>query len=711
MPKNPLKSPDLFINRELSWLEFNHRVLQEGLDADLPLLERLKFLAIVGSNLDEFFLVRVAWLVQRQAARSRRRDASGMTPAEQLTAVHSRAHRMIEAQSAGVREVFASLAEHGLRIWRRDEWTDEHCRFAEAYFSREIEPILTPLAVDDLRPSPLLPNLQLNVAGLLAGGESNGTSERRVVVPVPSQLPRWVKLPSESGTYLARVDDVIAANLGALFPGSEVAATAAFRIVRDADVVLQDDEEIDDLLHAMEEVVLSRRRRSPVRLSVSSRPDPRLRSWLTDWLKLDDQAVYEVDGPLEASALMELTTRPGFDDLKLDDWPPQVPRDLIAADSLWQAVQDHDVLLFHPYESFDPVVSLIEQAADDPQTLAIKQTLYRTSRDSPIIRALTRAAQNGKEVIALVELKARFDEWRNVNWARRLEDAGVHVIYGVAGFKTHAKALLIVRRESQHIRRYVHLATGNYNDRTARLYSDVGLLTCDREIASDVAAFFNLLTGCSEAVGWAKLSVAPIGLRQKFLDLIDREIQVSTSDRAGLIIAKVNSLQDPEICRALYRASRAGVKVLLNVRGICCLRPGVAGVSENIEVRSIVDRFLEHARVFYFHNGGHEEVYLSSADWMQRNLSKRLELLFPVIDPGHRRRLIDVLQTCFADNVKAWRLRSDGCYERIARKGPRIRAQQKFYKAAVEIVRDAANAAPQFRPLTRPKPPDHTLTG
>jgi polyphosphate kinase len=711
MPKDPLKSPELFVNRELSWLEFNHRVLQEGLDADLPLLERLKFLSIVGSNLDEFFLVRVAWLAQRHTARSRRRDASGMTPAEQLAAVRSRAHRMIEAQSAGIREVFARLAEHGLRIWSRDEWTDEHRRFAEAYFSREIEPILTPLAVDDLQPSPLLPNLQLNVAGLLECGESDETRQQRVVVPVPSQLPRWVKLPSESGTHLARVDDVIAANLAALFPGNEVAATAAFRIARDADVVLQDDEEIDDLLHAMEEVVLSRRRRTPVRLSVSARPDPRLRSWLTDWLKLDDQAVYEVDGPLEASALMELATRPGFDDLKIDDWPPQVPRDLIAADNLWQAVQDHDVLLFHPYESFDPVVNLIEQAADDPQTLAIKQTLYRTSRDSPIIRALARAAQNGKEVIALVELKARFDEWRNVNWARRLEDAGVHVIYGVAGFKTHAKALLIVRREPQHIRRYVHLATGNYNDRTARLYSDVGLLTCDREIASDVAAFFNLLTGCSEAVGWTKLAVAPVGLRQRFLDLIDREIQVSTSDRAGLIMAKVNSLQDPEICRALYRASQAGVKVLLNVRGICCLRPGVAGVSENIEVRSIVDRFLEHARIFYFHNGGHEEVYLSSADWMQRNLSKRLELLFPVIDSGHRRRLIDMLQTCFADNVKAWRLRSDGCYERVARKGPRVRAQQKFYKAAVEVVRNAANAAPQFRPLTRPKPPDSKQTG
>ncbi len=703
MPKNPLKSPELYINRELSWLEFNDRVLREGLDDELPLFERLKFLAIVGSNLDEFFLVRVAWLMQHRTARGRR-DISGMTPAEQLTAVAGRVRRMVEERSAGIREVFARLAEHGLRLWRREHWTDEHRRFLQAYFAREIEPILTPLAVEELSPGPLLPNLQLHVAVLLTDqGDAASPAGRIVVVPVPSQLPRWVALPSDTETHLARVDDVIAANLGAMFSGGEVAAAAAFRITRDADVALEDDEEIDDPLHAMEEVVLSRRRRDPVRLTISAESDPRLRKWLADWLKLRDEDVYETDGPLESSALMEIVGRPGFDALKIDDWPPQVPRDLIGADDVWQAIQDHDVLLFHPYESFDPVVKLVEQAAEDPRVLAIKQTLYRTSGDSPIVRALARAAQNGKEVTALVELKARFDEWRNVNWARRLEDAGVHVIYGVAGFKTHAKALLIVRRESQRLMRYVHLATGNYNDRTARQYSDIGLMTCDRDLASDAAAFFNLLTGCSEGVGWKKLAVAPLGLRQKFLDLIEREIQVSSADRPGLIMAKTNSLQDPDICQLLYRASQAGVKVLLNVRGICCLRPGVKGVSENIEVRSIVDRFLEHARVFYFRNGGHEEVYLSSADWMQRNLSKRLELLFPVIDPNHRRRLIEAMQVYFADNVKAWRLLSDGAYERVVGRGPRVRAQQTFYRKAVDAVREAAHATPQFRPLTRPK--------
>jgi polyphosphate kinase len=578
---------------------------------------------------------------------------------------------------------------------------------------------LTPLGISDLKPSPLLPNLQLHVAALLEPGQSAGADGARkeegadeppprvVVVPVPNQLPRWVALPSEKDTHLACVEDVIAANVASLFPGSRVAATAAFRITRDADVVFQDDEQIEDLLRAMEEVVLSRRRRNPVRLTISARPDPRLKKWLADWLKLPDEQVYEVDGPQEASALMEIVNRRGLENLKIDDWPPQVPRDLLGTDDLWQAIEDHDVLLFHPYESFDPVVKLVEQAAEDPHVLAIKQTLYRTSGDSPIVRALARAAQNGKEVTVLVELKARFDEWRNVNWARRLEDAGVHVLYGIAGFKTHAKALLIVRRDARRIQRCVHLATGNYNDRTARLYSDIGLMTCDREIASDVASFFNLLTGYSETVGWSKLSVAPVGLRQKFLDLIDREIQVSSPDRPGLIMAKTNSLQDPEICRALFRASQAGVKVMLNVRGVCCLRPGVAGFSENIEVRSIIDRFLEHARVFYFRNGGHEEVYLSSADWMRRNLSLRLELLFPIIDRNIRRRLVDAMQTYFADNLKSWRLCGDGGYEKVARKGSKasgVRAQQTFYRDAVETARHAASAVPQFRPLKRPKP-------
>ena len=699
MPKNPLRSPELYFNRELSWLEFNDRVLREGLSDDVPLLERVKFLAIVSSNLDEFFLVRVAGLMHARAAGIRRLDPAGMSPAAQLTAVSQRVHRMVEEQAEGVREALRRLVEQGLSVLGPRDWSADHRRFLQAHFAKEILPVLTPLAVQELAPPPRLPGLQWYVAAVLATAAS---AERIVVTPVPTPFSRWIRLPAKEGVCLARLDDVIAANASAVFPGSEVLATTLFRITRDADVFVQ-REEGDDMLEAVERAVLTRQRRPPVRLQISPRADRRIKQWLDEWLHLGPEETYEVDAPLDGSALMELGNWPGFERLKNVDWPPQPPRDLLGTDNLWDTLLDHDVLLFHPYESFEPVVRLVEQAADDPEVLAIKQVLYRTSGDSPIVRALGRAAQNGKEVTVLVELRARFDEARNIQWARRLEDFGCHVIYGIAGYKTHAKALLIVRRESQRIQRYVHLATGNYNDRTARLYSDIGLMTTDRDVATDVAAFFNLLTGCSEAVGWSKLAIAPTGLRQRFIDLIDREIQVSTPDRPGLIMAKVNSLQDVRICQALYRASRAGVKVMLNVRGICVLRPGVEGVSENIEVRSVVDRFLEHARVFYFRNGGHEEVYLSSADWMQRNLLKRLEILFPVGDPGLQRRLIDILGTYFADNVKARRLLRDGTYEPAPRDGPRVRAQAKFYKDSVDTVHLAQQTAMQFRPLTRPK--------
>jgi polyphosphate kinase len=711
MPKDPLKLPDLYINRELSWLEFNHRVLAEGLSDELPLLERLKFLSIVSSNLDEFFLVRVAGLMRQRAAKIKRRDPSGMTPGEQLTALSKRVHRMYDEQAAGIRDVLDQLAKNGLSVRSRGDWSSEEEHFLKSYFTREILPLLTPMALEDLKPRPLLPTLQMHVAALVIPPESyregeapaeKQLQEKFVVVPMPTQLSRFVRIPSEKETHLTWLEDVIAANLPLLFPGCEVLAAAAFRIARDADIILH-DEEVEDLLHAMEKAVLARRRRAAVCLHIDAKADPRIKRWLMSWTELGEDSVYEQER-LNSASLMELAVRKGFDELKYQDWPPQPPHDLLGTEDPWEAIQDRDILLFHPYESFQPVVRLVEQAAEDPRVLAIKQTLYRTSGDSPIVRALGRAAQNGKEVTALVELKARFDETRNIGWARRLEDAGVHVIYGIAGFKTHAKALLIVRREEQHIRRYVHLATGNYNDRTARMYSDIGLMTCDREIAADVAAFFNLLTGYSEQVGWSKLAIAPTGLRHKFLDLIEREIQVSTPDRPGLILAKCNSLQDPETIRALYRASQAGVKIQLNIRGICCLRPGVAGVSENIQVRSIVDRYLEHARIYYFRNGGHEEVYLSSADWMKRNLSGRLEILFPVGDPSHRRRLIHILETFFADNYKAWRLfPENGRYERVAKKGRKVRAQQQFHEEAVDAAREAARAAPQFRPLTRPK--------
>jgi len=698
MSKNPLRSHDMYFNRELSWLEFNDRVLRQGLADDLPLLERIKFLAIVSSNLDEFFLVRVAGLMSARAGGVRRRDPSGMTPAAQLRAVSHRVHAMMQQQREGVLAGLAQLASAGLRVAPAAEWTAEQGKFLQTYFSKEILPVLTPLAVQELRPSPRLPGLQWHVAARLvkAGGE-----ERIAVTPVPQQISRWVRLPGED-VCLARLEEVISANVGLLFPGAQIAATALFRITRDADVSIERDE-TDDLLEAVEQAVLARQRRPPVRLQVSHGCDPLVRGWLDGLVKLQPEEVYEMDSALDGAALMELANWPGFEQLKNVDWPPQPPRDLLGSDDLFETLTDHDVLLFHPYESFEPVVRLIEQAADDPSVLAIKQTLYRTSGNSPIVRALGRAAQSGKEVTVLVELRARFDEARNIKWARRLEDLGAHVLYGIAGYKTHAKALLIVRRQGNRIQRYIHLATGNYNDRTAKLYSDFGLMTTDREIANDVAAFFNLLTGFSETVGWSKLAIAPTGLQRKFLDLIEREIHVSTPDRPGLIMAKVNSLEDPEICQALYRASQAGVKIMLNIRGICVLRPGVEGISDNIEVRSIVDRYLEHARLFYFRNGGHEEVYLASADWMRRNLLKRLEIMFPILDGNFKKRLIDVLNTCFSDNVKARRLLTDGTYVAVESSGPRVRAQSKFHKDAVDAVHLAEQTALQFRPLKSPK--------
>ena len=697
-----LKSPELFINRELSWLEFNDRVMREGLSEDVPLLERLKFLAIVSSNLDEFFMIRVASLLQQSAAGVRRTDPAGMTPSEQLQAINRRAHRMVGEQTVGIRRAFERLASHGIQLLEVADCSPLQQKFLRAHFAREILPVMTPLAVEELKPCPLLLGLRLHVGLVIETNQNGVTTQRVAVARVPSPAPRFIPVPSEEGVQLVRLEDLIAANVGMLFPGCNVLATAVFRITRDADIAIQDDD-ASDLLHAVEEAVVTRRRRGAVRLEISADADPRILDWLKTSLLVGQEEIYEIDGMLDAGALMSLASQSGFDTMKAPDWPPQTPQDLLGVDDVWQALQERDVLLFHPYESFEPVIQLLERAADDPNVLAIKQTLYRTSGDSPIVRALERAATNGKEVTVLVELKARFDEARNVNWARRLEDAGCHVIYGIAGFKTHAKVVMIVRRESPRIRRYVHLSTGNYNDRTARLYSDIGLLTSDRDIAADVAAVFNLLTGYSETVGWSKLTVEPMRLKQRFIDLIDREIQVSSPDQPGLIMAKVNSLQDRDICRSLYRASLAGVKVMLNIRGICCLRPGVDGVSENIEVVSIVDRFLEHARIFYFRNGGHEEVYLSSADWMVRNLEKRLEIIFPVMAANLRRRLIEILKTNFADNVKARRLLPDGSYVPVAQEEPLLRAQEHFYRQAVEAVRLADQSPIQFQPLSRPK--------
>jgi len=704
MKKRSLSTnPDLFINRELSWLEFNERVLQEGLCASVPILDRLKFLAIVGTNLDEFFMIRVASLKQLKKAGKARRDIAGLTASEQLAAISARVHKMVADHARGIHEVFTQLADNGIRILRPEDWSENDRRQLRAYFDRELAPALTPLAISDLNPPPALAGLQIHLGVVLLPAPQRTQEHKIAVVPVPQKTRRFIPLSVEKEQRFALVEDVIGAFVGDFFHGYRVAQIAPFRITRDADVSIQDDD-ASDLLSTVEEAVLARRRRAAVRLEIRPPVDQRLQDFLVNSLQVEKDDIYVVDGFLGTNSLYEITNLPGFDRLREPDWPPQPPRDLLGWDDLWAAVVDHDIMLFHPYESFSPVIDFLKQAAADPNVLAIKQTLYRTSGDSPIVEALEHAGRNGKEVTVLVEVKARFDEERNVQWARRLEDAGCHVIYGVAGLKTHAKASLVVRREQGRIRRYVHLSTGNYNDKTARIYSDIGLMTCHHDITADVASFFNLLTGYSEAVGWQRLTVEPGQLKERFIGLIEREAEVATADHPGLIMAKVNSLQDKDICVALYRASQAGVKIKLNIRGICCLRPGIKGISENIEVRSIVDRFLEHARIFYFANGGNEEIYLSSADWMERNLERRLELVFPVLDPGLRRRLLEILEIYFADNVKAWELLPDGTYRRVASSGPKIRAQEVLYQQAVRAVATALPRELRYRPLRSERP-------
>jgi polyphosphate kinase len=694
-----LDSYELYINRELSWLKFNERVLKQGIRQDIPLAERLKFLAIFSSNLDEFFMIRVAGLMQQKSAGLRKRDISGLTPNQQLREISLSVHDMVAEQNEAIKTALSEISDNGFSLLRQNQWSLEQRAYIKTYFQNEIMPTLTPLALSKFNPPPILPGRQLNVAVTVVAKDKNSKSEKQiVVVPVPHLLQRFIRISVEKDSYLVLLEDVIADNVELLCPASHITGVGYFRITRDADVSIQEDE-ATDLLETIEQAIVERRRGAAIRLEISDTADAFQKHWLTGWLGLCADDVYEISPLLDVNCLLQLRTIGSIANLKLPNWPPQQPIDLLGCENLWQAIRKNDILLFHPYESFEPVVDLIKTAAEDPDVIVIKQTLYRTSTDSPIIKALAKAAQNGKEVIVLVELKARFDEAQNVNWAKQLEDAGCHVIYGIANLKTHAKALLIVRREETRIRRYVHLSTGNYNDKTAKLYSDIGLFTSNNSIALDVTAFFNLTTGVSETVGWRELTIAPTDMKQKFLDMIEREIQASSADKPGLIMAKTNSLQDRKICKALYRASQAGVKVLLNVRGICCLRPGIDGVSDNIDVCSIVDRYLEHARIFYFRNGGHEEVYLSSADWMQRNLDRRLEILFPIKDGRLKKRLIDILKIYFMDNTQSEILQSDGSYIPRGKKGKKINAQESFYNVICDAVKTDRLSSLRFIPL------------
>ena len=651
--------PDRFLNRELSWLAFNERVLEEAADAATPLLERVKFAAIVASNLDEFFMVRVAGLRHDIADGETRPDLTGSTPAHQLDAVAARAHAMVEAlYRLTFGEILPALAEAGAKIV---PWSDLEPgrRVALGDFFREgILPVLTPLAIDASRPFPLLSSLSLNLA-LRLGPAPGETAERLAIVQVPPGLARLVPL-GEPGHFIL-LEEIVSAHVSLLFPGQPIVECAAIRLSRDAELEL-DDEGGRTQLEIVERELRRRRRSDVIRLEASAAASEALLVQLRDHLDIAAEDVYIVPGPLDLRFLMALTDLPG---LAAPRDPPHQPVNVLAdvqETDLFSLLDDEPLLLHHPYDSYDPVVALVAQAADDPDVLAIKQTLYRTSAGSSFITSLQRAAEHNKQVTVLVELTARFDEERNIHWARALEEAGAHVIYGVRGYKTHAKICLIVRRSPQGLKRYVHLGTGNYNERTARVYTDFSLITTSQPIAEDATAFFSAVTGYSDPPRLKKLVMAPTELRRRFLKLIDRERRRAEAGQPAEIVAKMNSLIDEEIIEALYAASQAGVSIHLNVRGICALRPGVPTLSENIEVISIVDRFLEHARIYYFMNGGAEEVYLASADWMTRNLDKRVELMFPVEHAEHRTRVINALRAMFRDNVKARWLDADGIY-------------------------------------------------
>jgi polyphosphate kinase len=678
-----------FFNRELSWLEFNQRVLDEARDDLLPLLERLKFLAITASNLDEFFMVRVGGLRLLVEKGITTLDPAGMTPADQLTAILARAHQMVTQQQACFAELEQKLTEAGIRRVRGQELTDRQAKSVEQVFESEIFSVLTPRAIRAGDEFPLLVNQMLHVGVQLAPDATSEGQPRFAIIPLGRTLPRFFTLGADRGYWFVLLEDVVARLLGRFFSGEDVRASAVFRITRNADFTLRDDLALD-LLAGMEGVLTARKHGQCVRLEIAADASESVLKFLTEALEVSPSEIFPTAAPIDLAAFMTLADRPGFDALKYENWPPQRSPEVEPGTRMFDVLARRDVLLYHPYQTFDPVLRLVEEAAVDPDVLAIKQILYRTSRNSPIIAALARAAQRGKYVTAIVELKARFDEARNIEWARSLEESGVQVIYGVKGLKTHAKTCIVVRREPHGVVRYVHFGTGNYNEITARIYSDASLLTSNEELGADAVAFFNAITGYSQPQRYRKIEAAPTGLRQRILELIEGETLRQQQGQKAFIDAKVNSLVDPEIIQGLYAASQAGVRVRLNVRGICCLRPGVPQLSENISVVSIVDRYLEHARILHFHHGGDDLVFISSADWMQRNLDRRIELLVPVEDLPAKTRLIENLETYFDDNVKARYLQSDGAYK-LAKAGrkKRRRSQELLYEDAVRRLKEA----------------------
>ena len=675
--------PEYYTNRELSWVKFNERVLSEARDKNLLLFERLKFLSITASNLDEFFMIRVASLKDMVHAKYTKPDIAGMTPKEQLKELSKVTKALVQAQyNTYNRSLVPALKKIGLHVVEQHEnLTEEQQKFVDNFFEDSVYPVLTPMAMDSARPFPLIRNKTLNIGALISKKDKKGKEELEfATVQVPSVLPRIVQLPDDKNgnTVIILLEEIIERNIEKLFLSNQVVCTCPYRIMRNADLTI-DEDEAADLLKEIQKQLKKRQWGEVIRLEVEERMDERLLEILEREFKIKDEDIFKINGPLDLTFLMKMYGLEGFDEFRQTSYvPAQVPA-MMTEEDIFTQIRKGDILLHHPYMTFYPVVDFVQQAAKDPNVLAIKQTLYRVSGNSPIIRALAQAAENGKQVTVLVELKARFDEENNIVWAKMLEKAGCHVIYGLLGLKTHSKITLVVRREENGIRRYVHLGTGNYNDSTAKLYTDCGLLTCSARIGEDATAVFNMLSGYSEPRTWNKLVVAPIWMRDRFLHLIEMEREYALKGRKARIIAKMNSLCDRDVIAALYAASAAGVKIDLIVRGICCLKVGIPGISENITVRSIVGNFLEHSRIFYFYSDGNEEIFMGSADWMPRNLDKRVEIVFPVEDEKLKEEVKHILEIQLEDNVKAHILQPDGTYEKVDRRGKMRLSSQDFF--------------------------------
>ena len=678
------KNPCCYENRERSWLRFEERVLSEAKDKSIPLLERLKFLSITSSNLDEFFMVRVASLKDMVHAGYKKKDIAGLTAEEQLVSINQATRALVEQQyHTYSKSLMPLLNKEGLSVLDAyEDLTEEQAAFVDRYFMECVYPVLTPMAVDASRPFPLIRNKTLNIGALLSA-KRPGEETVFATVQVPSVLPRLVEIPSSDGqvVYLL-LEQVIERNIGRLFSNYEVLCAHPYRVMRNADMTI-DEDEASDLLKEIQNKLKQRQWGEVIRLEIEQNADKKLLKILKSEFKVKDDDIYPIAGPIDLTYLMKVYQTEGFDRLRYPAYRPQPVPDIDPEQDIFSSIRKGDIFLHHPYQTFEPVVDFIRQASKDPKVLAIKQTLYRVSGNSPIISSLVQAAENGKQVTVLVELKARFDEEHNIVWAKKLEQAGCHVIYGLVGLKTHSKIALVVRKEEDGIRRYVHLGTGNYNDSTAKLYTDCGIFTCKESIGEDATAVFNMLSGYSEPLSWNNLILAPYWLRDKFIKLIEREKKIAKQGKEARIIAKMNSLCDAGIIEALYEASACGVKIDLIVRGICCLKVGIPGVSENITVRSIVGNFLEHSRIFYFHHDGDPEIYMGSADWMPRNLDRRVEIIFPVLEETLKQKALHILELELKDNVKAHLLQKDGSYEKPDKRGKTlVNSQEIFCKEA-----------------------------